>query len=115
MERIFKWLFGEDINTQEEKIKKLLCWTVAMLAGMVILVFINLAYAEAMIAVICLMWGWRVVKATAKVNKITELFDYNVVVFAVVITLWLTLGYFAGMIYFVLGIIRYIQIKKLNY
>lgn len=112
MEKIYKSLFGENIRAQKEKIKKLLCWTMAMVAGMVILIFIEPPYAEAMIGVIFLMWGWRVVLATAKVNKITELFDYNVAVFAIVIVLWLMVGYLAGIVCFVLGCIRYVQLRK---
>lgn len=112
MENIYKRLFGENESVQEDRIKKLLYWTLAMVVGMVILIFVEPFYAEAMIGVIFLMWGWRFFLATVKVNKITELFDYNVAVFAVIIILWLMIGYFAGIVCFILGIIRYIQLRK---
>lgn len=112
MEKIYRWLFGESESVQKKSIKKLLYWTLAMIVSMVILIFIEPSYAEAMIAVIFLMWGWRVFLAAAKVNKITELFNYNIAVFAIVIILWLMVGYFAGIACFVLGIIRYIQLRK---
>lgn len=83
-----------------------------MLTVMIMLLLIAPSIGEAMIAVICLMWGWPVVKATAGVNKITELFEHNVAVFAGVLVLWLSIGYFAGMVCLVLGIIRFFQIKK---
>lgn len=112
MEKICKWLFGEELITQEEKIKKLLYWTLGMLVVMVILIFIEPALAEAVIAIIFLMWGWRVVLATAKVNKITELFNYNIAIFVVILILWLMFGYLAGIVCFILGIIRYIQLRR---
>lgn len=112
MEKIYKRLFGEDVQIQEEKLKNLFQWTGALLAVMVILLFISPSAGEAMIAVICLMWGWPVVKATAGVNKITELFEYNVAVFAVVLILWMCVGYLAGIVCLVLGIIRFFQIRK---
>ena len=112
MEKIYRRLFGESASTQKKKIKKLLYWTLAMIVGMIILVFVEPSYAEAMIGVIFLMWGWRVFLATAKVNKITELFNYNVAVFAIVIILWLMFGDLAGIVCFILGIIRYIQLRK---
>lgn len=112
MEKICKWLFGEELITQEEKIKKLLYWTLGMLAGMVILIFVDPALAGAVIAIIFLMWGWRVVLATAKVNKITELFNYNVAIFVVILILWLMFGYLAGIVCFILGVIRYIQLRR---
>ncbi len=112
MEKIYKRLFGEDMQMQEEKLKNLFKWSGIMLAVMVVLLFVSPSVAEAMIAVICLMWGWPVVKATAGVNKITELFAYNIVVFVIVLILWLCVGYLAGMVCLVLGIIRFFQIKK---
>lgn len=112
MEKIYKRLFGENVYVQKKKIKKLLYWTMAMVAGVVILIFIEPFYAEAMIGAIFLMWGWRVFMAAAKVNKITELFDYNVAIFAIVIILWLMIGYLAGIVCFVLGSIRYVQLRK---
>ena len=86
MENIYKRLFGKNESVQK-KIEKLLYWTLAMVLGMVILIFVEPFYAEAMIGIIFLMWGWCVFMAVAKVNKITELFDYNVAVFAVIIIL----------------------------
>ncbi len=112
MEKVYRRLFGEDIREQEGKIRKLFNWTLVMLAGMVILFFVSPSYGTAMIGVIFLMWGLPVVKATAKVNKVTELFNYNVAVFAIVIILWLCFGYLTGIVCFLMGIIRYIQIKK---
>lgn len=112
MENIYKRLFGKNESVQKKRIKKLLYWTLAMVVGMVILIFVEPFYAEAMIGIIFLMWGWRVFMAVAKVNKITELFDYNVAVFAVIIILWLMVGYLAGIVCFILGIIRYVQLRK---
>lgn len=113
MKKICSWLFGEDEMVQKDTIKKLFYWTIGLLAAMIILLFIEPSLSAALIAVIFLMWGWRVVCATSKVNKITELFHYNVGVFAVILVLWLFFGYIAGMACFVIGIIRYIQLRKI--
>lgn len=112
MENLYKRIFGENVTVQKKSIKKLLYWTLVMVVGMVILIFVEPFYAEAILGIIFLMWGWRVFMAAAKVNKITELFNYNVAVFVIVIILWLLVGYLAGIVCFILGIIRYVQLRK---
>lgn len=114
MEKIFKWLFGENERLQEKKLKKLLQWTLGMFAGMIIFIFISPACAEAIIAVILLMWGWSVAMAILKINKIVDVFSFNFIVIAFILVFWLMIGYLAGIVCFVLGIIRFIQLRKRN-
>lgn len=118
IEKMYKKLFGETVQKQENRIKKLLYISLALLGVMLLLIFINPQWATAMIAVIFLMWGWRVFCSISGINKISELFHYNVAVIACILLLWITIGYIAGIVCFILGVIRLIQIyyrkKKKN-
>lgn len=104
-------LFGKTLYEQETQIIKLLKWTLAFIIIGVVLFFINRQWANAMIAVIFLMWGWRVLMAVSGINKLSALFDYNIAVIVIIFILWLMVGYLAGMVCFLLGISRLIWLK----
>lgn len=113
MESVYKWLFGESKWQQKKKLKKLLCCTAALAVIALILLFDDPSRALFMVAVIVLMWGWGFVRATAAtIGKMMEIFGSDVAMLVISLILWFFLGIFGGSVSLVLGIIRFIQLKK---
>lgn len=111
MDAICRGLFGEEKWMQEEKIKKLLYWTAGILVVGGIQSYTFPPFIPVMLGVLFLMWGWRVVQATTGVSKITEIFKNDGIVVFLILLAWLIFGCFAGAVCFLLGIIRFIQLK----
>lgn len=113
MENIYAWLFGESRWAQEKKLKKLLIVTIALVALALILLMDGPGSARNVLIVICLIWGWGPIRATmAKVAGIITFFDSDIGVLVITLFIWFFFGIAAGAISLLLGIIRFIQLKR---
>lgn len=115
MDKICSWLFGEEKWMQEAKLKKLLLWSAGILVVGGIQSITWPPFTPIMLGVLFLMWGWRIVQATTGVGRITEIFQNDAIVVFLILFGWLLFGCFAGAVCCLLGIIRYIQIKREGY
>lgn len=113
-EKVCAWLFGENKWQQEKKIKRLLIITaIASVLIILLMVVDSVGYAAGMGAIIILIWGWGFVRATAAVvGRIGVFFNNDMALFIISVILWLFLGLFGGMVSLILGIIRFIQIRR---
>lgn len=99
-------LYGYTIDEQEAYLKRMFMITIPMI---VIGIFV-----PAVLAVAALIWGWGFMRATIGINGAAGLFQHNIVVVILLLFLWITLGYFAGIINFIFGIARFFQIKSIR-
>lgn len=99
-------LYGYTIDEQEFYLKKMLLITIPMI---VVGIFV-----PAVLAVAALMWGWGAMRATFGINGAAGLFQHNIAVVVVLLILWLAIGYFAGIINFIIGVITFIKIKVIR-
>jgi hypothetical protein len=113
MENIYKWLFGESKWQQKKKLKRLLLITVVLAVIALILLTDGLESSMFVMTIILLVWGWGFVRATAsKVGGIIDIFGGDVAIFVLSIILWIFLGVFGGAASFILGIVRFIELKR---
>lgn len=113
MEKIYAWLFGENKWTQEKKIKKLLIVTIVLTALAFILLIDSPKASGVVLILILLIWGWGFARATmTKVAGIIAFFDSDMAIFVFTLFVWLFFGLAAGALSLLLGIIRFIQLKK---
>lgn len=111
-EEIYEQLFGEGKYQQKRKLKKLLCITVILAVIALILWIESAAEALFVVAVILLMWGWKMVKGI--VYKAAAFFSWcndGVIMFLGVL-LWLAFGLIFGALTLVVGIVRFIQLQN---
>lgn len=99
-------LYGYTIDEQESYLKRMFMITIPMI---IIGIFL-----PQVLAIAALMWGWKFMCATMGINGAAGLFHHNIVVVIVLLFLWVTLGYFAGIINFIIGIVRFFSIKSIR-
>lgn len=113
MEKIFSKLFGETKWEQKKKLKKLFIWTAIFTILALLLLIDGPAGAAVMVVIAILMWGWVFVRAaTRAAANILEIFGSDIAILLISLVLLIFLGIFGGLISLVLGIIRFIQLKK---
>lgn len=113
-EKICEKLFGEGKWEQEKKLKTLLLVTAILCVIAILGMFIDGPQnAIIEVVIIALIWSWRFIRAMAtSVGRIINFFDNDLAIFIVFIILWLSLGLICGTISLVLGIIRFVQLKR---
>lgn len=107
---MFERLFG---NTPEEQLLYLQP-RVLLTAPVIIIGFIAMAFGSggsAIIAIAAYIWAWSFLKKWFGITTLGALFSGNVVIGVILFVLYLAIGYFIGLIVFLLGLIRYIQLK----
>lgn len=107
---MFARLFG---NTLEEQLMYL--QTRVLLTVLVIIIgLIAMAFGSsgsAIIVIAAYVWGWAFMKNWFGITAIGALFSGNVLIGVILFMAYLVIGYFIGLIIFVLGLARYIQLK----
>lgn len=107
---MFERLFG---NTMEEQLLYLQP-RILLTAPVIIIGFIAMAFGSsgsAVIAIAAYVWAWSFLKNWFGITTIGALFSGNVVLGVILVLAYLVIGYFIGLLTFLLGLIRYIQLK----
>lgn len=107
---MFERLFG---NTMEEQLMYLQP-RVLLTAPVIIIGFIAMAFGSsgsAVIAIAAYVWAWTFMKNWLGITTFGALFSGNIVIGVILFIAYLVIGYFIGLIVFLLGLIRYIQLK----
>ncbi len=113
MEKIYSWLFGETKWQQEKKLKKLLCLTAVF--GVLILIELLIRSAEVYLTagLLIMIWGWSFVSAAARtVCRVIVFFNSDIAILILTVITWMLFGIFGGILSLILGVIRYIQLRK---
>ena len=108
---MFARIFG---GTDEEQMKFLETRSIITLAALVVGIVggFFVSEAPAIIAVVMLfVWGWNVVKRWFGVTTVAAIFANNIVIGVVLFVLYLMVAYFAGIVFAVLGVGRWIYLK----
>ena len=86
-----------------------------LLTGPVIIIgFLAMAFGNigsAVIVIAAYVWAWTFLKNWFGITTIGALFSGNIVIGVILFIAYLVIGYFIGLIVFLLGLIRYIQLK----
>lgn len=107
---MFERLFGYTMDEQLMYLQP----RVLLTAPVIILGFIAMVFGSgnsAIIAIAAYVWAWTFLKNWLGITTIGALFSGNVVVGVILFIAYLVIGYFIGLIVFLLGLIRYIQLK----
>ncbi len=107
---MFEKLFG---NTREAQLRYLQP-RVLITAPIIILGFIASAFNGDAIGIIIIpayIWAWTFLKNWFGLTTIGALFSGNVVIGVILFFVYLIVGCFIGLLTFLLGLIRYIQLK----
>lgn len=107
---MFERLFGYTMDEQLMYLQP----RVLLTAPVIILGFIAMAFGSsgsAIIAIAAYVWAWTFLKNWFGITTIGALFSGNVVIGVILFMVYLVIGYFIGLIVFLLGLIRYIQLK----
>lgn len=107
---MFERLFG---NTMEDQLMYLQP-RVLLTAPVIIIGFIAMVFGSsgsAVIAIAAYVWSWTFMKNWFGITTIGAIFSGNVVIGVILFIAYLVIGYFIGLIVFLLGLIRYIQLK----
>lgn len=110
---MFERLFG---NTLDEQLMYLQP-RVLLTAPVIIFGFIAMAFGSsgsAVIAIAAYVWAWTFLKNWFGITTLGALFSGNVVIGVILVLAYLIIGYFIGLITFLLGLIRYIQLRLVN-
>lgn len=100
---MFERLFG---NTPEEQ-KKFLQLRVWITTPMIV---IGLICGNMLAALAAYVWAWSFMRNWFGFTTLGAIFSGSVLIGILMILLYLTLGYFIGLVIFVLGFIRYIYL-----
>ena len=113
MEKACAWLFGESKWAQEKKLKKLLIITAPLVILALILLIDGPDSTRNVFIVILLIWGWGPIRATmTKVAGFISFFDNDIGILIFTLMIWFLFGIAAGAISLLLGVIRFIQLKR---
>lgn len=107
---MFEKLFGYTMDEQLMYLQP----RVLLTAPVIIFGFIAMAFGSsgsAIIAIAAYVWAWTFLKNWFGITTIGALFSGNVVIGVILFMVYLVIGYFIGLIVFLLGLIRYIQLK----
>lgn len=119
---MFQKLFGDTEKEQEVFLRKRLLITGITIALCIVLLLISyftknssLAGA-AFIAVMGLlyMWGWAIMRGLFGISSLGALIAgrYNIVFVVIILIAYLILGYFGGIFCLLVGLMRFIYLKK---
>ena len=107
---MFGRLFGTTIDEQLNFLQP----RVLITAPVIIFGFIAMAFGggtgSAVIAIAAYVWAWTFMKNWFGLTTLGALFSGNVVMGVILFVVYLVIGYVIGLITFVLGLIRYIQL-----
>lgn len=107
---MFDGLFGYTMDEQLMYLQP----RVLLTAPVIIIGFIAMVLGSsgsAIIAIAAYVWAWTFLKNWFGITTIGALFSGNVVVGVILVLVYLVIGYIVGIITFLLGLIRYIQLK----
>lgn len=106
-----KKLFGE---TPQEQLKylqpRIIITAIAIAISLVGLLF-HFEEIAAVLGVVCLMWGWTFLKEKFGIVSLGALFTRNIIAGIVLFVLFLFVGYFFGIVVFIMGLVQYIKLK----
>lgn len=115
-------LFGETPEEQYQYLKPRLMATaislvLLLLGGVLYLLGLTLGEVLAgagsiLFAVVTLVFGWAILRGLLGFTSLGMLFSNNVVLGAVIFVLYITLGYFGGLIVAVIGLCRFLVLLK---
>ena len=107
---MFERLFG---YTREQQMRYLQP-RVLITAPVIILGFLAMLLGSssgAIVAIAAYVWAWTFMKNWFGITSIGAIFSGNIVIGVFLFLAYLVIGYFIGLITFLLGLIRYIQLK----
>ena len=107
---MFERLFG---NTVEEQLSylqpRIMITAPVIIIGLLGMVFgVN---AGLLMVIAAYVWGWDFMKRWFGATTIGALFSGNIVIGVIIAVAYLCIGYIIGLIVFMFGLIRYIQLK----
>lgn len=115
-------LFGETPEEQYQYLKPRLMAAAISLALLLlggVLYLLGLTFGEVLagagsilFAVVTLVFGWAILRGLLGFASFGVLFSNNVVLGAVIFVLYITLGYFGGLIVAVIGLCRFLVLLK---
>ena len=115
-------LFGETPEEQYQYLKPRLMATAISLVLLLlggVLYLLGLTFGEVLagagsilFAVVTLVFGWAILRGLLGFTSLGVLFSNNVVLGAVIFVLYITLGYFGGLIVAVIGLCRFLVLLK---
>lgn len=115
-------LFGETPEEQYQYLKPRL--TAAAAAVIIFLIglllqLLNLGFGGTvlrigtiLLAIVMLVFGWAILRGFFGVASLGVLFSNNVVLGVIIFVLYITLGYFGGLIVAVIGLCRFLVLMK---
>lgn len=107
---MFERLFG---NTMEEQLiylqPRVVFTVLALIVGFVVMAFGS--NGGLVIAIAAYVWAWTFMKNWFGITTIGALFSGNIVIGVILFFVYLVIGYFIGLMVFLLGLVRYIQLK----
>ena len=107
---MIKKLFGETEDEQLAFLEKKLLITL-VIAVVSLIAELIFSGAGGIIVVAFVMWGWYGVRPFLGVASFGAIFSKNPIVWVLILFALLTVGYFAGIVAFVVALARYIQLK----
>lgn len=107
---MFQRLFG---YTVEEQLGYLQSRLFFIVLAVIIAFILALIGGNGSIALVlaAYMWGWGFMRNWFGITTIGAIFSGNLVIGFIIVFIYLIVGYFLGLITFVIGLIRYIQLK----
>lgn len=115
-------LFGETPEEQYQYLKPRLTAAAISLVLLLlggVLYLLGLTFGEVLagagsilFAVVMLVFGWAILRGLLGFASLGVLFSNNVVLGAVIFVLYITLGYFGGLIVAVIGLCRFLVLLK---
>ena len=115
-------LFGETPEEQYQYLKP--CLTAAAAAVIISLIglllqLLHLGFGGTvlrigtiLLAIVMLVFGWAILRGFFGVASLGVLFSNNVVLGVIIFVLYITLGYFGGLIVAVIGLCRFLVLMK---
>lgn len=115
-------LFGETPEEQYQYLKpRLMATAISLVLPLLggVLYLLGLPFGEVLagagsilFAVVMLVFGWAILRGLLGFASLGVLFSNNVVLGAVIFVLYITLGYFGGLIVAVIGLCRFLVLLK---
>ncbi len=103
-------LFG---STLEEQLKflryRILISVIVSFVGCVTM--FSSSAGSVIIVLVAYVWAWTFLKRWFGITTIGAIFSGNVVIAVLLFVAYLVIGYLIGLVTFIMGVIRYIQIK----
>lgn len=104
-------LFGASNEEQFQFLKSRMIITVALavISAIGYLITKNSSFSI-LIAIAFYIWGWQALKSMFGVTTIGAIFSGNFIAGVMIFILYLLVGYVAGMVIFIIGLCRFIQL-----